>query len=80
MRRDNIEGGQRGTAAIQAVFCAKINAKEGTIAVPRMLTVESFSHVDTKSAPGHDATDRGIIKAMVVIAKRDLELVFYQAM
>ena len=62
-----LEGGHRRAAAIQAVFCAEIDAEDGTISGPNMLGVESFNQVGIKTAKGHRVTDDDIIGAVVAV-------------
>ena len=72
-----LEGGHRRAAAIQAVFCAEIDAEDGTISGPNTLRVESFNEVGIKTAEGHSVTDDDIVGAAVAVTTGGLDSGFF---
>ena len=72
-----LEGGYRRAAAIQAVFCAEIDAEDGTIGGANLLTVESFNQVGIKTATENDITDDDIIGAAVAVTAGHLTSGFF---
>ena len=72
-----LEGGHRRAAAIQAVFCAEIDAEDGTISGPNTLRVESFNEVGINTEEGYSVTDDDIVGAAVAVTTGGLDSGFF---
>ena len=72
-----LEGGHRRAAAIQAVFCAEIDAEDGTISGPNTLGVDSFNKVGINALPGCTVTDDDIIGSAVAVSTGGVKSGFF---